>query len=151
MNACDKRFCLRSDCADADFGSLSSYTLVAYVDVAITGGEVEAGITSDGDVGGASVVQERLETFSVLLKPVVLKKAHSRRWPCCFPSGVAIQCLKASRRVAAAHRIVNERIKARSRVIGACSPPPPTNTRACVTHRATGLASKATGKCKTGL
>src|SRR6516162_8288372 len=119
MNACDKRFCLRSDCADADFGSLSSYTLVAYVDVAITGGEVEAGITSDGDVGGASVVQERLETFCRVIEAGgVEKKRILAVGRVVSPSGVAIQRLKASGRVAAAHRIVNECIKARSRVIG---------------------------------
>jgi len=102
MNASNKGFGLGSLRADANFGGLASNTLVAYVDVAITGGEVQASITSDGDVGGASVVQERLETFCRVIKAGgVEKKRILAVGSVVSPSGVAIQCLKTSGRVAA--------------------------------------------------
>src|ERR1041384_4352641 len=62
-NAGDISVLVRWSRADADLGDIPSQTVVADIDIVTAGGEIEAGVKTQGDVAAAGgVVLERTET-----------------------------------------------------------------------------------------
>ena len=134
-NAGDKRFRLRSLCADADRVRFVANTRVAYIDVVIACGEIGSGLSAQCDVAAAGcvpmerlmtagrvvaasgVVFERLKTIGrVVAASGVALRAPQNRWPCCCCLWCCRGALDALGRVFVAGCVLKERINTVGRV-----------------------------------
>ena len=90
IDASNKGFGLGSLRADANSTGLASYSAVANIDIVTSCREVYASITPNGDIRGACVVKERLETFGRVIEAGAVEKKRISPLAVLFPPVVLL-------------------------------------------------------------